>query len=148
MHGNTGREDCETEANRNAVPGVIPRAAAALFDKLHGGRPSNNRNSMSGLRTPTRYSTNAATLMAKSTEKNWTLKATYVEIYNEQLRDLLLPETVPHHERETVAIREDKMGHIILTGLHTVEINSVEDLLAALNFGSMIRQTDSTAINL
>jgi hypothetical protein len=137
---------CGTKANVNAVLGVIPRAATALFEKLEGGKTS-NRNSMSGLRTPVRYSMNAASMMAKTAERNWTLKATYVEIYNEQLRDLLVPETVPQHERGTVTIREDVKGHILLTGLHQVEINSVEDLMAALNFGSMIRQTDSTAIN-
>jgi kinesin family protein 4/21/27 len=86
-------------------------------------------------------------MLAKGAEKTWSLKATYVEIYNEQLRDLLLPEHIPHNERSAVTIREDVKGHILLTGLHTVEINSVDDLLAALNFGSMIRQTDSTAIN-
>jgi Kinesin motor domain len=102
---------------------------------------------MSGLRTPTRYSANAAAMLAKGAEKNWSLKATYVEIYNEQLRDLLLPENIPHNERGAVTIREDVKGHILLTGLHTVDINSVDDLMAALNFGSMIRQTDSTAIN-
>lgn len=46
-----------------------------------------------------------------------------------------------------VAIREDVKGRILLTGLHQVEINSMEDLLKALNFGSLIRQTDATAIN-
>ncbi|KAH6713789.1 putative chromosome-associated kinesin KIF4B [Leptodontidium sp. MPI-SDFR-AT-0119] len=128
------------------VMGVIPRAAIALFDKLEGPRNS-NRNSMSGLRTPTRYSANAAAMLAKNAEKTWTLKATYVEIYNESLRDLLVPEGVPYGERGNVTIREDTKGHILLTGLHQVDINSVDDLLAALNFGSMIRQTDSTAIN-
>lgn len=34
-----------------------------------------------------------------------------------------------------------------MTGLHQVDIHSVDDLLSALNFGSSIRQTDSTAIN-
>ena len=125
---------------------LFPGAATALFEKLDGAKPS-NRNSMSGLRTPVRYSVNATSMLAKTAERNWTLKATYVEIYNEQLRDLLVPETVPQHERGTVTIREDVKGHILLTGLHQVEINSVEDLMAALNFGSMIRQTDSTAIN-
>jgi len=85
--------------------------------------------------------------MAKQLEKNWVLTATYVEIYNEHLRDLLVPEHVPLNERGQVTIREDVKGHILLTGLHAVEINSVEDLLSALNFGSTIRQTDSTAIN-
>ena len=69
------------------------------------------------------------------------------QIYNEQLRDLLVPESVSLAERTAVAIREDVKGRIILTGLHQVTINSIEDLLATLNFGSSIRQTDSTAIN-
>ena len=85
--------------------------------------------------------------MQKPADRNWVMKATYVEIYNEQLRDLLIPEHVPQHERPNVSIREDVKGHILLTGLHQVEITSVDDLLNALNFGSMIRQTDSTAIN-
>ena len=128
------------------MTGVIPRAATALFEKLEGPKPTNNRNSMSGLRAPVRYSTTPGA-MSRPAEKNWTLKATYVEIYNEQLRDLLVPDHVPQHERGAVTIREDVKGHILLTGLHQVDINSVEDLMAALNLGSMIRQTDSTAIN-
>lgn len=81
-----------------------------------------------------------------NTDKNWQLNATYVEIYNEQLRDLLVAESVPVQDRAPVTIREDK-GRILLTGLKQVAINSVEDLLNALNFGSTIRQTDATAIN-
>lgn len=69
------------------------------------------------------------------------------QIYNEQLRDLLLPDTTPVGDRGTVTIREDAKGRIILTGLHQVEINSFDDLIGALNFGSSIRQTDATAIN-
>ncbi|KAL8825452.1 MAG: hypothetical protein Q9191_004410 [Dirinaria sp. TL-2023a] len=80
-------------------------------------------------------------------EKDWEMKVSYVEIYNEQLRDLLLPDTIPPTERAPVIIREDTKGRILLTGLHQVSINSIEDLLNALNFGSSIRQTDATAIN-
>ncbi|RXG42027.1 hypothetical protein VDGE_07600 [Verticillium dahliae] len=126
------------------VMGVIPRAATALFDKLEGPRKQANRGSMSQLRTPHRYSAQGA---SGSADKNWQLKATYVEIYNEQLRDLLIPDHVPQHERVNVTIREDVKGNILLTGLRQVDINSVEDLMAALNFGSTLRQTDATAIN-
>lgn len=70
-----------------------------------------------------------------------------IQIYNEQLRDLLLPDATPVSDRSTVTIREDAKGRIILTGLHQVNINSFDDLIGALNFGSTIRQTDSTAIN-
>lgn len=115
----------------------------SLFEKLDGGK-AGNRASMSGLRTPIKYST---TPSLRAPEKNWTLRATYVEIYNEQLRDLLVPEHIPLHERGQVTIREDAKGHILLTNLHSVEINTFEDLMNALNFGSTIRQTDSTAIN-
>jgi hypothetical protein len=65
--------------------GIIPRAAQVLFDKLEG--PSkHNRNAShptTGLRTPQRYSmTSAATFgkLHQEKEKNWQLKATYVEV--------------------------------------------------------------------
>ncbi|KAI9862152.1 MAG: hypothetical protein M1813_004927 [Trichoglossum hirsutum] len=131
------------EQNDPQVMGVIPRAAAVLFEKLG----ASHRHAGSGLRSPVRYSTSSAQSLSKATEKNWVMKATYVEIYNEHLRDLLLPESVPQAERASVTIREDAKGRILLTGLHQVAINSIDDLLGALNFGSSIRQTDATAIN-
>ncbi|EFX06534.1 kinesin family protein [Grosmannia clavigera kw1407] len=124
------------------IMGVIPRAAAALFEKLDGPKGTTNRASLSHMRAPRGYGQ-----AAPKTDKTWTLMATYVEIYNEQLRDLLLPEHVPVQERANVTIREDVKGNILLTGLHQVEICSVEDLMNALNFGSTLRQTDATAIN-
>ncbi|ERS95564.1 hypothetical protein HMPREF1624_08080 [Sporothrix schenckii ATCC 58251] len=127
------------------IMGVIPRAAAALFEKLEGPKTNSNRSSMSHLRAPKGYGASQAA--APRADKTWSLKATYVEIYNEQLRDLLIPDSVPTHERASVTIREDVKGNIILTGLHQVDINSVDDLLNALNFGSTLRQTDATAIN-
>ncbi|KAL9052951.1 MAG: hypothetical protein Q9162_005068 [Coniocarpon cinnabarinum] len=127
--------------------GIVPRAAAALFDKLSAtsNASSTSANGVgSGLRQPKRYS---SAPVVETKEKNWQLRATYVEIYNEQLRDLLVPESVPSHERPPIQIREDSKGRILLTGLQQVPINSVDDLLNALNFGSSIRQTDATAIN-
>ncbi|KAI0025211.1 chromosome-associated kinesin KIF4B [Xylariomycetidae sp. FL0641] len=125
--------------------GVVPRAATTLFEKLDGtSTKKSNRASMSQLKAPARYSMQPP---APSGEKTWQLKATYVEIYNEQLRDLLVPEHTPAHERSNVTIREDQKGNILLTGLRQMDINSVDDLLNALNFGSSIRQTDSTAVN-
>ncbi|KAL2011054.1 hypothetical protein VTN00DRAFT_3772 [Thermoascus crustaceus] len=136
------------EQSDSKAMGIIPRAAQLLFEKL-GEPPKHNRSSSSGLRTPGRYSMSSqvSPLGKNGLEKNWQLKATYVEIYNEQLRDLLLPESTPLSDRSSVTIREDQKGRIILTGLHQVNINSFEDLMGALAFGSSIRQTDATAIN-
>ncbi|CAI6244130.1 unnamed protein product [Periconia digitata] len=140
--GTTGPGD-QSDAR---IMGIIPRAAALLFEKLDGP----NKAAGSGIRAPSRLSGlgSAQAMHSKSSaNKNWQLKATYVEIYNEQLRDLLVPEHTPLNERPNVTIREDTKGRILLTGLTQISINSAEDLLNALNFGSSIRQTDSTAVN-
>ncbi|RVD81701.1 uncharacterized protein DFL_009552 [Arthrobotrys flagrans] len=125
--------------------GVIPRAAFALFEKLSPV----SKSTATGIKTPSRYSTPLPTFQRQTTSQDrpWSMKATYVEIYNEQLRDLLLPDGTNTGERRQVNIREDTKGRILLTGLQEMPIENVDDLLAALNFGSSIRQTDSTAIN-
>ncbi|KGQ03234.1 Chromosome-associated kinesin KIF4A [Beauveria bassiana D1-5] len=133
--------------------GVIPRAATALFAKLESlygkndgsiGSLGSLRNSqfLTQLKNPRGYAQ-----QNPLGDRNWSLRATYVEIYNEQLRDLLTPETTPLGERSNVAIREDTKGNIIVTGLHQVQIESADDLMNALAMGSTIRQTDATAIN-
>ncbi|PTB63626.1 kinesin-like protein [Trichoderma citrinoviride] len=125
--------------------GVIPRAAAALFEKLDvqrgGGGSNGTMRSASSFRSPRAFGQN------NLGDRNWAMTATYVEIYNETLRDLLVDDSTPLSDRTSVAIREDVKGNIILTGLHQVDITCVDDLLNALEFGSSIRQTDATAIN-
>ncbi|KAF2131621.1 kinesin [Dothidotthia symphoricarpi CBS 119687] len=129
------------------IMGIIPRAAANLFERLEG---SATPLPGSGIRAPSsRISSAGMHSFTKkpSATKNWQLNATYVEIYNEQLRDLLVPDTIPFGERPAVSIREDRDGRILPTGLTQKPIHSVEDLLDALNLGSSIRQTDATAVN-
>ena len=78
--------------------GVIPRAASALFEKL-AGPPTLRRSESSGLRTPTRYSMHStmglgalAKAQAHANEdKNWQMKATYVEVGSHSSR------RVSHH---------------------------------------------------
>lgn len=132
------------------IRGIIPRAAISIFSQLNTSTSpssslssSSSSSTKSGMRQPQRYSMN----ISDNKEKNWKLKATYIEIYNEQLRDLLIPENIPLSNRPQVIIREDPKGRILLTGLTQIEINTVQDLLDALDFGSKIRQTDSTTIN-
>ncbi|EER26982.1 kinesin, putative [Coccidioides posadasii C735 delta SOWgp] len=137
------------EQNDPQAMGIVPRAAQMLFEKLTDSNANHSRTGSTGLRTPARYSiaSSLPNFGKGNLDKNWQLKATYVEIYNEHLRDLLVPESTPMSDRNTVTIREDTKGRIILTGLNQVNINSFEDLLGALNFGSAIRQTDATAVN-
>lgn len=84
-----GRISLHGPSNHCDLIGVIPRAASVLFQKLQGP-PSLKRSgsSGSGLRTPTRYSmhgTQGLPSMAKAQsqpDKNWQIKATYVEVRN------------------------------------------------------------------
>lgn len=130
--------------------GIIPRAASHLFDSLDGAGLTHSRQS-SGLKTPTRYSVGNMSSVLQNFRANpgkgWQMSVTYVEIYNEQPRDLLLPEGTSHHDRSAVQIREDPKGRIFVEGLRSVPVNSVEELMGVLNYGSAIRQTDATAIN-
>ncbi|KAH9845018.1 Kinesin family [Teratosphaeria destructans] len=141
--GPDGQEDPQ-------MRGIVPRAAQTLFEKLNGG-PPRQPGIQTGIQTPKRYSTQGiptlSAMRSAGGTKTWELKATYVEIYKEELRDLLVPEHVAEADRQKVAIREDAKGRILLTGLHQVNINSPEDLLNALSFGSSIRQTGFTDIN-
>ena len=78
------------EQNHQETKGVIPRAAAHLFDYLNGEKDTINRP-QSGLKSPTRYSVgNIQTILqtgitnggvSKSNGgKDWELSATYVEV--------------------------------------------------------------------
>lgn len=66
-----------------------------------------------------------ATTNEKSTR--YTVLVSFIEIYNEELIDLLNP--APPTERTPVTIREDPKGHIIWTGLKEVSVSSTEDVL-------------------
>lgn len=73
--GTTGPEDQE----KPAIKGIIPRAAAVLFEQLEGP----NRAAGSGIRAPSRLSGLGAAqnMYSKSSaSKNWQLRATYVEV--------------------------------------------------------------------
>ena len=67
--------------------GVIPRAVDVLFQKLQGP-PALRRSDSSNLRAPTRYSMtsphsssqNVMTMAKLASERNWQMKATYVEV--------------------------------------------------------------------
>lgn len=72
----------KTESNCDVrYLGIIPRAAQALFDKLDGPKHNRNGSTSTGLRTPQRYSMSSASSFTKQgAEKNWQMKATYVEV--------------------------------------------------------------------
>ncbi|KAG0284039.1 hypothetical protein BGZ96_011604 [Linnemannia gamsii] len=72
-----------------------------------------------------------------------TFRVSFVEIYNEDLIDLL----VKGDFRPPVSIREDAKGNIYWTGVQEIVVSSVEEVIHLLWFGSQNRQTHSTEMN-
>jgi len=72
-----------------------------------------------------------------------TLRVEYVEIYNEELRDLLHPETTS----KQLAIREDGEGNIVIAGVKSEPADSKESVFRHLVVGGASRVTGSTLMN-
>lgn len=72
-------------------------------------------------------SSNLSTNNPNDKSTKYTVHVSFIEIYNEELIDLLNP--APPSERTPVTIREDTKGHIIWSGLKEVPVGSTEDIL-------------------
>lgn len=135
--------------------GIIPRAMSALFQKLYNTQKTtipkrsftsaNAFTATSNLRAPAKsFSTNVklrpvsmmipisrrasnASISTNDKSTRYTILVSFIEIYNEELVDLLNP--APASERAPVSIREDTKGNIIWTGLKEVPVSSTEDVL-------------------
>eukprot|EP01012_Entosiphon_sulcatum_P067332 TRINITY_DN9697_c0_g1_i4.p1 TRINITY_DN9697_c0_g1~~TRINITY_DN9697_c0_g1_i4.p1 ORF type:complete len:865 (+),score=189.93 TRINITY_DN9697_c0_g1_i4:336-2930(+) len=97
--------------------GVIPRAIHFIFDKI------------------------VAVKEAKKTD--FVLSVSYMEIYNESLRDLLHPSI----SSKAITIREDQEGGIIVCGAKEERATTLAEVMALLQLGAVARTTASTLMN-
>ncbi|KAL0565629.1 hypothetical protein V5O48_016394 [Marasmius crinis-equi] len=77
---------------------------------------------------------------------NYSLKGSFIEIYNEDLIDLLSMDDGAGGRRE-VQIREDKDGHIIWGGLREVNVKNANEVMTLIRKGTSIRRTNETDMN-
>jgi hypothetical protein len=136
--------------------GIIPRAASALFEELENPSPSpGDASPTKRVRPPSLNISPRNMLMGggggdvKLDAKPWTVSVSYLEIYNEQLRDLLAADNGVNAStgKSHLTIREDVKGNISVKGLQEVVVETADELLNVLERGSASRQTNSTAIN-
>jgi len=76
----------------------------------------------------------------------YSIKGSFVELYNEDLIDLLGIEDSAGARRE-VQIREDKDGTILLGGLREVPVKNAAEVMQLIKQGSAIRRTNETDMN-
>ena len=100
-----------------ALHGVIPRSVRDIFKHLE----------------------------SKSSEMSFKVGLSFMELYNEQLFDLL--SSKPRREDTIVELREDGNKGIKIPGLTELEIGSVENTMALLEKASEGRVTAATAMN-
>lgn len=79
-----------------------------------------------------------------SDEKEFNIKLWYLEIYNENLRDLLINEK---GKDEQIDLREDPEKGITLSGVIETNVKSCKDILYQLRKGNKMRTTESTNAN-
>lgn len=72
-----------------------------------------------------------------------TIRCAFLEILNEEVRDLLHPDT----PSKSIAIRERADGAILVSGMREERAATAEDLEAALERGALNRTTGSTRMN-
>eukprot|EP00164_Ancoracysta_twista_P004754 GFYU01006438.1.p1 GENE.GFYU01006438.1~~GFYU01006438.1.p1 ORF type:complete len:1605 (-),score=614.63 GFYU01006438.1:18-4832(-) len=72
------------------------------------------------------------------------LRVSYLEIYNEEVKDLLDTNT---NNPKTIFVRENASGDIAVSGLSEEIVNSREEMLRCLERGSVSRTTGATLMN-
>jgi hypothetical protein len=97
----------------------------------------------------------------KKNKAEFIIKCTFLEIYNEELHDLLDQGTLNSlvgssnaasvmdrfMQKKDITIREEKNGNISVYGLREEKVNCYEELAACLDRGSNFRSTASTLMN-
>nr|CCA25314.1 kinesin putative [Albugo laibachii Nc14] len=118
-------EDLQSQDLMLSVDGIIPQALADIFQSIQN-RQAEEKN----LR------------LQSATTFEWEVLISYLEVYNEQIRDLLKPSDTP------LALREDTAkGVVHVAGLHYEYAHSAEEVLSYLRRGNRFRKTEPTAAN-
>jgi hypothetical protein len=92
-------------ADPNNGMGIIPRAVSTIFSRVNELKRE------------------------RGSSWQWSIKASFIEIYNEDLIDLMAVEDTVGARRE-VQIREDKDGNIIWGGLREIPVRSAADVMS------------------
>ncbi|XP_061748223.1 kinesin-like protein KIF13B isoform X2 [Nerophis ophidion] len=115
-YGQTGSGKSYTMMGSGDQPGLIPRLCSALFDR---------------------------TLTEQREQENFTVEVSYMEIYNEKVRDLLDPKG----GRQTLRVREHKVLGPYVDGLSRLAVASYKDIESLMSEGNKSRTVAATNMN-
>ncbi|MEW5311561.1 MAG: hypothetical protein WDW38_003270 [Sanguina aurantia] len=77
-----------------------------------------------------------------SADKNWMVRASFLEIYNEEVRDLLSKEP-----KNSLELKDSKEGGVYVKGQNQFVVKGVQELKNVLEVGKKNRMTGATLMN-
>ncbi|KAF8397540.1 hypothetical protein HHK36_016458 [Tetracentron sinense] len=105
----------------SAQAGVIPRAVRQIFDTL------------------------------EAQKADYSMKVTFLELYNEEITDLLAPDedsrSMDDKQKKPISLMEDGKGGVIVRGLEEEVVYSASEIYNLLERGSAKRRTADTLLN-
>ncbi|GMI96676.1 hypothetical protein like AT2G36200 [Hibiscus trionum] len=122
MEGECKRAKSGPTGGLPADAGVIPRAVQQIFDTLEGQNAE------------------------------YSVKVTFLELYNEEITDLLAPEEISkvvleEKQKKQLPLMEDGKGGVLVRGLEEEIVASASEIFTLLERGSAKRRTAETLLN-
>ncbi|KAA6373918.1 MAG: putative Centromere-associated protein E, partial [Streblomastix strix] len=109
-YGQTGSGKTFTTFGNTNNPGIVRQAAGEIFERIQ-----------------------------QDSSKSYSIRVSYLEIYNEELKDLI-------NENNKPKVRENAEGFFV-SNLDERNVKNQEELMHELNLGDEIRHTRATAMN-
>ncbi|CAL0317032.1 unnamed protein product [Lupinus luteus] len=122
MEGECKRAKSRPNGELPAEAGVIPRAVKQIFDTLEGQNAE------------------------------YSVKVTFLELYNEEITDLLVLEDISKgaledKQKKQLPLMEDGKGGVLVRGLEEEIVTSASEIFTLLERGSAKRRTAETLLN-
>ncbi|KAL9676425.1 hypothetical protein QQ045_004639 [Rhodiola kirilowii] len=122
MEGDCKRAKCGPNGELPPGAGVIPRAVKQIFDML------------------------------ESQNAEYSVKVTFLELYNEEITDLLAPEELSKFvsedkQKKQLPLMEDGKGGVLVRGLEEEIVTNANEIFTLLERGSAKRRTAETLLN-
>ncbi|XP_059646666.1 kinesin-like protein KIN-5C [Cornus florida] len=123
MEGECKRSKSGPNGELPPEAGVIPRAVKQIFDTLEGQNAE------------------------------YSVKVTFLELYNEEITDLLAPEELSRvvaledKQKKQLPLMEDGKGGVLVRGLEEEIVTSANEIFTLLERGSAKRRTAETLLN-
>ena len=124
-YGQTGAGKSWTMSGNKQHPGIIPQLSANLFKRIEALK---------------------ADYAAQGKERHFLVEASFFEIYNEQVFDLLIPPK-GKGKRVNLMLRETKSKGVYVEGLNELVVKSEKEIAELIDKGNENRSVGATSMN-